>query len=206
MQPNYFPPHQIAVTYTHTGTWSGPIPAYAGAQLPNTLAKLSQGKPITVILYGDSISAGACASSIASPYLPIWGQLVVNTWQKIYHSTITFHDTAVGGTASTWGLTNVYANVSQYNPDLVIIGFGMNECSASTLKSNLTAMMNNVKTVNPNAEFILVSTTIPNPIDPNFNCGQAQDESAIPKSHRDRGCDGGHDQSPPRIIKHENIY
>ena len=53
---------QVEATYRlEPGQWKGPVPKYAGESLPKTLAKLQAKQPITLMLCGDSISAGAPA-------------------------------------------------------------------------------------------------------------------------------------------------
>ncbi len=167
---HYFHDRQIVVTYTHSANvWNGPIPVYDAAQLPNTINKLQNGSPLKIVLYGDSISVGANASGYtgAAPYMPSWGNLVVQKLQNEYSSAITFVNPSVGGKDSAWGAANVHSLVSSENPDLVIIAFGMNDgtegVTPTAYKSNIQTIMNDVKATNPNAEFILVATTLANP-------------------------------------------
>lgn len=175
IDPAYFHEHQIAVTYTHSGTWQGPIPIYASSTLPHIIGKLSRQEAVRMVLYGDSISVGWNVSSLLGkpPYLPVWGQLVANTLQKTYHSPITFINPSVAGQTSTWGVQNVHNLVSSQSPDLVIIAFGMNDglnmppsiipIDTTTFKNNLLKMIQDVKAISPQAEFILVSPTLMHP-------------------------------------------
>ncbi len=186
IEGGYFHTHQIAVTYTHSNNiWKGPIPTFAGKSgLPNTIKKLSQQEPLKVVLFGDSISKGASTSSFLRlpPYLPIWGELVAETLQKTYHSTITFVNSSVGGKTSSWGYQNVRELVSNQHPDLVIIAFGMNDGTGkvpeNTFKNNLNLMINDIKNINPKTEFILVTPTLANPKS-NYSGNQASYKNVI---------------------------
>jgi lysophospholipase L1-like esterase len=167
---HYFHDRQLAVTYTHKkGLWNGPVPEYAGKNLPNTLSKLKAGKPVKIVLYGDSITQGGNASGFtgALPGMPAFGELFVEYLRSVYASSITVDNTAVGGKTSTWGVANVHARVTVKKPDLVVLAFGMND-GTGNLKpdrflKNIRAMIQDVKIAHPQAEFILVSPTLANP-------------------------------------------
>lgn len=179
----YFHERQLAVTYKHNGMqWNGPTPQYQGDRIPKTMAKLNNKEPITVVLYGDSIAAGANASgreySSFSPYLPIWGDLVAQKLRDEFDTKVTFINTSVGGTASSWGVENAQTLVAQKNPDLVIISFGMNDgakaVAPQTYIDNLQSIMDTVRSSNPDVEFILVSSSLPNPESASVNAGSQE--------------------------------
>ena len=56
-------PKQIAVTYTHSDSWNGFIPEKQGTKLPKLMKKLENKEPVKILLFGDSIAAGANATS-----------------------------------------------------------------------------------------------------------------------------------------------
>ncbi|MBF0432221.1 MAG: SGNH/GDSL hydrolase family protein [Fibrobacteria bacterium] len=169
---NFFHGKQLAVTYTHEGgLWMGPVPVYQEKALANVIAKLKSGKKIKIVFFGDSITEGYNASGMlvgASPYTPSWAELVCANLNRYYTSSVTFLNTAKAGERSNWGLANVAALVTAHKPDLVVIAFGMNDGNQhiqmlpETFKSNVQGMINNVRSQNPSAEFILVSTTLAN--------------------------------------------
>jgi len=167
---HYFHDHQLAVTYTHKkGLWKGPIPEYAGPNLPNTLSKLKAGKPAKILLYGDSITSGGNASGCtgALPGMPPFGELFVDYLRSVYASSITVENTAGAGASSLWGVANVHALVTVKKPDLVVLAFGMNDGTGmikpDDFLKNIRTMMQDVKKVQPQAEFILVAPTLANP-------------------------------------------
>ncbi|MCQ6562324.1 SGNH/GDSL hydrolase family protein [Paenibacillus mendelii] len=166
----YFHDRQIVVTYTHAAdAWQGPVPAYAGESLPHTTSKLANGQPLKVVLYGDSISVGYNSSGLynAPPYLPTWGELLVRQLEQTYSSAITAINPSVAGQTSAWGAAEAQTRVAAEEPDLVIIAFGMNDgtagVTAAQFKANVKSMIETIRQSNPNAEFLLVSTTLANP-------------------------------------------
>lgn len=167
---HYFHDKQLAVTYAHEkNVWKGPIPQYADTNLPKTTQKLIQRKPLKIVFYGNSITVGGNASGVngAAPYMPNYAGLVVNKLKSFYSSEITMKNSAVGGKNAAWGLQNVHSLVTLENPDLVVLSFGMNDGTAkvspATFKSQIESIINDVRTTNPDSEFILVATTLANP-------------------------------------------
>lgn len=170
---SFFHDRQIAVTYKHAGTWNGPRPAFAGSSLPLTIGKLRAGEPVKLVLYGDSISVGANASGFSGvpPHLPTWGQMVVGALERHYSADIAFVNPSVGGTTSAWGKDNAAALIAGERPDLVIVAFGMNDGSGTGIgdgtrpaafQANIRSIIDTVRSANPDTEFILVGTTMPN--------------------------------------------
>jgi len=167
---------QVEVTYHHAGTewasWGGYTCGTATTQLSKTLAKLNSGSPLKMVLMGDSISAGGHASGSflnLPPYMPAFGTLVAETLRSHYNSDVTFVNVSVAGQDSYYGLANV-SQITAQNPDLVIMGFGVNDCdqvshtwNKTTFKSNIQGMITAVKTANPDAEIILIGASLPNP-------------------------------------------
>lgn len=165
--------HQYAVTYKHDGVWNGPEICYAGEKLKKTVEKLEKGENLRVLFYGDSITEGSDASGFSGdfdgafePYMPIYPELVVNRLEKRYPKCkIEYINTAVGGWGSTDGVNAAAERVTAHKADLVVIGFGMNDLKldAKQHKENILKIMEAATEANPNAEFILIATTLPNP-------------------------------------------
>ena len=167
----FFHNKQIAVTYKHESSWNWSIPGYKGDKLPKTVAKLKNNEALKIVFYGDSITTGANSSSKvgASPNAATWMTMFEESLKKEYkNDKITSVNTAVGGMASAWGVENVKERVVDQNPDLLIIGFGMNDgnassVSAETYRNNISAIIQAAKAGNPNVEILLVSPMLPNP-------------------------------------------
>ena len=160
---------QICVTYTHTDKWSGPVPKYQGSTLKNTIKILNEKKKLTLVYNGDSIMEGCDASSRydIEPKMPTWQTMVTQMLEKAYNTPINAINTAVGGKTSDWGLTDVYDNIIKYSPDLVILNFGINDgtakMSVEQYKSNMQGIINKVREISPNCEFIILTNTVCNP-------------------------------------------
>ena len=166
----FFHEHQLAVTYKHAKhKWKGPIPVFKENDLPKTLDKLQNKKPVRLLLFGDSIAEGYNASGKfnKAPNLPDWGELINEKLKRFYDTPITFINTAIAGKDSKWGRETVQQNVIAHQPDLVIIAFGMNDgtgkVSPQQFKANIQGIIQKIKGNNGNAEFILIAPMLPNP-------------------------------------------
>ena len=170
--------HQIMVTYEHNGVWQGTIPEKQGNRLPKLQAKLAAKEDIKLVVNGDSIFTGANSSGKLGiePFVPGFPEGFQSELNRVYGSNVTLVNTAVGGQVSEWGRMNVVANVNQYNPDLVIIGFGMNDGSWNISPFdycyNIDYMVRSIKANCPNAEIIVAATILANPSS-SQNKGQA---------------------------------
>jgi lysophospholipase L1-like esterase len=167
---SFFHEKQLAVSYKHKRKlWNGPVPKFESENLPHSTELLKKKQTLKLLLNGDSIAAGANASgrSKAEPNLPDWGALIAEKLRREYKTEVKFTNTAVGGMDSKWGVANVGKNVTDYNPDLVILAFGMNDgtgkMAANKFRENITGIIEDVRKKNKNAEFILVATMLPNP-------------------------------------------
>lgn len=166
---HYFHDMQLSITYSHKGDqWKGPVPVFDKTKLQKTRAILERKENLKIVLNGDSISAGANASGLMSvpPLQPDWGHLFVRKLEEVYGSRLEFVNTSKGGETSDWGTKNVDTLVSNHHPDLAILHFGTNDGTCrmpvERYKSNIEGIIKKVRSVNPDAEFILMSPLIPN--------------------------------------------
>lgn len=162
--------HQIAVTYKHASTWAGIKPAHQADALSRFTQKLNAGEEVNVVLYGDSISTGANSSGVLGikPYQDDFGTMFTSYLSKKYDTIVNLINTSKGGMLSNWGKDNVDSLVNEYDPDLVIIGFGMNDGSLGmsplTFKENIDFMIRSIQSRNPDADIILIQTIYANPL------------------------------------------
>ncbi len=159
---------QIAVTYSHSDSFSGDIPAYSGKQLPKTLKKLNDGENLNLCIFGDSISVGANSSGFigAKPQAKAWFQMFEAKLKQTFPAaSISMKNDSVGGTSSEWGVNQAKEAVG-YGPDLCIIAFGMNDGTANVspkqYRNHIKAIMDTAVAANPDCEFVLISTMLPN--------------------------------------------
>lgn len=162
---------QLAVTYTHSGAWDGPIPPAKGRLLSEALSKLENGQPFKILLYGDSITVGANASGFvgAPPFMPCYGELVTEALRRQYRNAEIYSvNTAKGGMGSHWGVTHAEDLAAVHAPDLAVIAFGMNDGAPSIhtppeiFAENIKTIMDAIRRTAPSCAFVLVSTMLPN--------------------------------------------
>jgi len=154
---------QVMVTYEHDDRWEHPLPEYAGNGLGNTMKKLRQHKPLTVVAYGDSITHGYGESRLSHvrPFLPPWPEIFVHRLGEIYHDDqIQFYNSSQSGATSQWAKNYAQNMVAMLKPDLVLIAFGQNDfwsISPDAFVTNITAVIHEVRRNNPTTEFLLIS-------------------------------------------------
>ncbi len=164
---------QTWITYKKKDrSWPSPsseAPSSEGSKqgkLPGTLEKLRQGKPVTIVLLGDSISTGCNASGWGggAPHQPPYQDLWLQHLQKVYTSEVRLINLAVGGMATPWGLTKT-DEVMSHKPDLVLLAFGMNDAgslSTEDYKKNTARMIEQCRAIDAQTEFILIATMLGN--------------------------------------------
>jgi lysophospholipase L1-like esterase len=158
---------QTCVTYTHgPNLWKGPVPKYDRTALPRSIDKLIKKQPLSIVTLGDSISAGANASALygAAPYQPAYPELLAEHLAAHFRGKVTMKNLAVGGTDTSWGLTQIDKVVAA-RPDLVILAFGMNDSAgrpAKDYQANTKGMIAKIRTRLPDCEFILVASMLGN--------------------------------------------
>lgn len=159
---------QSAATYEHRpDQWRGYVPRVAPFQLPRTLERLATAQPLTVCVTGDSISEGFNSSGVTgvAPRQPPYAELVAAGLQHISGSRVTLDNFAVSGWTADHGVADV-GRVADTHPDLVIVGYGMNDAGYAEPRdyaANIAGIMSGVRATAPGAEFVLVSPMLPNP-------------------------------------------
>lgn len=175
---------QVLVSYTHKAAWDGFKPESNLVQLPKSTNKLRAGGDFQLVFYGDSITAGwessGCneqvidmvtlqkyhASLWHAPYQAAWAELVTNELQSNYpKSNIMKTNCSAGGANMQWGLQHAEELVNPHNPDLLILGFGMNSMQekAEDYQNTIMGIIQIIRKAHPDCEFVLVSPMIPNP-------------------------------------------
>ncbi len=163
----WFHQRQIYFDYSYDGQSDFILPKRAPKSLEKTMRRLKSGKPVKIVLYGDSISAGANATfrDDFPPFSPTWAQIVEKSLRKTYGKNVELVNRALGGTTIGWGERNIENLVLPDKPDLVILAFGMNDiCKPEVRRETLEKMIAKVRAKNPNAEFIIVSSMRANPL------------------------------------------
>ena len=168
-ESSFFNDKQLAITYEHDEPWDGPVPQSAKKLLRKSFQTLEKGQPLKLVVFGDSISVGASASGkcVRAPWMPRWGDLVAAELERVYGSRIDYINPSLGGMIAEWGRDTVDGLVSFEKPDLVILGFGMNDAgrpfTTEQFVANTKAMMQSIRAQNPDVEFILLMSFQNNP-------------------------------------------
>lgn len=158
---------QTHVTYKKAEKkWPVTMPKFDPAALPTTIGKLRDGKPLSIVLLGDSISTGCNASGWGggAPFQPAYQDLLLQHLKSNYSANIQLTNLSVGGKTTPWGISMI-DEVASHKPDLVIVAFGMNDSaglSAEKYGRNTAEMIAKTHALVPDAEFILVATMLGN--------------------------------------------
>ena len=154
----------VYVDYRARGARPLCAPRDQAALLPKTAAKLRAGGPFKIIAYGDSITAGIDAGSREVQFQEQWAR---HLSARFPEAEITVENGATNGDGTAQGLARLREKVLDRAPDLVIIGFGMNDHNINgptpeQFAENLKTMIAQIRE-NTDAEVILYSTFPPNP-------------------------------------------
>jgi acyl-CoA thioesterase I len=156
----------VFVDYSHREKWMPGLPSAdrRATSLANTRQKLRAGEKVRIVAYGDSITAGGDATA---PSLVFWECWADALRQKYPRATIETVNGATGGDSTVQGLQRLSEKVLAEKPDLVLIGFGMNDHNLggvppAAFADNLRTMIDRVR-VETGAEIVLFSAFPPNP-------------------------------------------
>lgn len=158
---------QTCITYRHAPEkWTSTVPTFDATALPRTIRKLRDRKPVSIVLIGDSISAGCNASGWAgeAPYQPSFPGLLQRHLEAQYQTQIRVTNPSISGKDTRWVLSAI-DKVVEPRPDLVIVAFGMNDAagrSANEYQANTKAVLTRIREQLPETEFILVATMLGN--------------------------------------------
>lgn len=178
---------QIAVTYTYEfGSWDGPVTALQTDRLPKTMAKIAalqevgdDEQALNVVFYGDSIFTGCDSSKMydREPYQCSFPDYIKLVMEEKYGIRVKRYNPSVGGMDSEWGVQNT-AQVTEHAPDLVFIGFGMNDGGKNgrAVSKNIQKIIDNIRAEYPDCEFVVVA-----PMVPNAEAGFLQSQGTFPK-------------------------
>lgn len=192
---SFFHGQEYCVTYRHKDAWDGFIPKGDAGKLPRVKKLLADGKPVSFCWFGDSITTGANSSGNPGihvpPYTPMFPQMTVLALEAKYGSEIRYVNHAVGGTVSGWGCEQLPKDFAGERPDVMFIGFGMNDASgkidAKVVAANIRTMMEQTLAINPDCEFLICSTTLPNPLASTFVGNHEEHEPLFAEICRDYG-------------------
>ncbi len=158
---------QIAVTYEYEyGAWDGEVTEYQGEKLSRTMAKLKAQEDVTIFFFGDSIFTGCDSSAMYNrePMQKSFPEFTKEVLSETYGGRVKMYNPSVGGMQSDWGAAEIDKLVcDRAEPDLIFIGFGMNDAFGGRQSAkNVESMINTVRARYPDCEFVILSCMVPN--------------------------------------------
>ena len=120
-----------------------------------TLTDLRNGCNVTIVAYGDSITAGY---AVRRGFPTFWKEMLV---QKYPGVRIELINSGISGDTTMDGLARLDWAVLSYEPDLVTINFGINDCvyglGVEEFEANLVEMIRRIRS-GPASEILLLSS------------------------------------------------
>jgi acyl-CoA thioesterase I len=131
--------------------------------LVSFIEKLESGEPLSIVSYGNSITAGGEATSTELRFQYRWVDYLKRTYPK---ANITLEDVSIPGRCSNHGIEKWDDYIGKTSPDLVLLGWGMNDHNKGgntppQYKSYLVQLVGMIKE-KKNAEVIIFSAFPPN--------------------------------------------
>lgn len=152
------------VDYVYRPALDWPIQPPQVQFLKETRALLKAGKAVRIVAFGDSITAGGDATR---PELVFWRRWAADLQARYPRAQVTAVNGATGGDSTVQGLERLQVKVLEERPDLVLIGFGMNDHNVGGVpvpqfEQNLKEMVARIRNAT-GAEVVLFSAFPPNP-------------------------------------------
>jgi acyl-CoA thioesterase-1 len=152
------------IDYSFRPTTKWPVQADQTQFLQKSQAKLKTGGDLKIVAFGDSITAGGEATH---PSLIFWQRWADYLQQKYPKARVSAINGATGGDSTVQGLERLKAKVLDAKPDLVLVGFGMNDhniggLSVAQFEKNLLEIVARIEK-ETGAEVVLFSAFPPNP-------------------------------------------
>jgi len=120
-----------------------------------TRRDLESGSNVTIVAFGDSITAGYC---VRRGFPSFWKALLA---EKYPEAVVEMINSGICGDTSMDGLARLDWAALSYEPDLVTINFGINDCvlglSLEEFEMNLVEMVRRIR-AGPDSEILLLSS------------------------------------------------
>ena len=120
-----------------------------------TRGDLAAGADVTIVAYGDSITAGF---AVRRGFPSFWKQMLE---EKYPEAGVEMVNSGISGDTTLDGLSRLDWAVLSYEPDLVTINFGINDCvlglGLEEFEMNLVEMVRRIR-AGPGSEILLLSS------------------------------------------------
>jgi acyl-CoA thioesterase-1 len=120
-----------------------------------TVADLQNGCDVTIVAFGDSITAGY---AVRRGFPSFWKEMLTRKYPDAHIELI---NSGVSGDTTMNGIARLVWAVLAYEPDLVTINFGINDCilgpGLEEFEANLVEMVRRIR-AGPASEILLLSS------------------------------------------------
>jgi len=120
-----------------------------------TRRDLQAGADVTIVAFGDSITAGF---AVRRGFPSYWRQMLA---EKYPEASIEMINSGISGDTSMDGLARLDYSVLSYEPDLITINFGINDCvlglGLEEFEANFVEMVRRIRS-GPGSEILLLSS------------------------------------------------
>jgi acyl-CoA thioesterase I len=120
-----------------------------------TRKNLENGCNVTIVAFGDSITAGYC---VRRGFPSVWKELLE---EKYPEAVVEMINSGTCGDTSMDGLARLDWAALSYEPDLITINFGINDCALGLdleeFEMNFVEMVQRIR-AGPNSEILLLSS------------------------------------------------
>lgn len=120
-----------------------------------TRGELEAGADVTIVAFGDSITAGY---AVRRGFPSFWRQMLLERYPEAHIEMI---NSGISGDTSLDGLSRLDWAVLSYEPDLVTINFGINDCALGLgleeFENNFVEMIKIIRS-GPGSEVLLLSS------------------------------------------------
>ncbi|MFA6373925.1 MAG: SGNH/GDSL hydrolase family protein [Methanothrix sp.] len=120
-----------------------------------TRRDLESGCNVTIVAFGDSITAGF---AVRRGFPSFWKAMLA---EKYTEANVEMINSGISGDTSMDGLARLDFSVLSYEPDLITINFGINDCALGLgleeFEMNFVEMVRRIR-AGPNSEVLLLSS------------------------------------------------
>jgi len=136
-------------------TWRSFIKSSGRKNLSNTLGLLRKKKPVTVVCWGDSVTAGGSPSSHDKCYVERFRSMLKASYPD---TPITLINAGIGGSSTDSRRDGFEKEVLDHNPDLITVEY-VNDAGmpAEKIKTNYAEFIARARAKNPAVEFIIIT-------------------------------------------------